>query len=58
MPIQINELTIKVEVTDTVQQVSLTSTSNNNNNADGDLRKLIRECVDEVMEVLRNQKER
>lgn len=56
MPIQINELTVTVEITDSVQQSNPATGSNNV--VDTDMRALIRECTEEVMEILKKQKER
>ena len=56
MPVQINELTVRVTVTENAPSSNTTS----GNTADGQVETnaIIRELVDEVMTVLKNKNER
>lgn len=58
MPIIIDEMVIQVEVNENRPNAPSTQPPTGTGNADSGNTEMIRKCLEEVMEVLRHQKER
>ena len=58
MPIEIRELHIKVTVNQPSQGQQQTATPSTGGKADDDKEAIISQCVDEILEIIDNKKER
>ncbi len=57
MPVQINEMVITVEVESAARQAGAATATSAPPNENGS-KKLVEECLDQVMEIMRNKNER